>query len=323
MALLPLLLLLAARVSLTKAAAAVKDDELYSVCTMRIIVDQSAMDFLNRGRDLMELYVEEHVNALNFIYEKNVRVKGQSSEKNRQLKFVIKDGDLQFRDAKWCADNPGAVSCKSTGDWDGKESTDFLKDQRNDNRNNHNDVCLLYFFIGHKFTDSETIGLAFVDRLCKGSTKANMGFVLFNDKTNNDKQSVETKFVFAHEVGHNLGLYHDGIGNGDSSDQFTKIAQECKRPYNNLMAPTSDHDFDKTNVQLSSCSKKMFEYLPRKVCPRFSNTPQDSDWACLVDEEQIYFLNNDSDSLVVAFVVVVLLMLTVIVVLAVLLCHPR
>ena len=188
MALLPLLHLLAAAASGAEAAAAVKDDELYSVCTMRIIVDQSAMDFLNRGRSLMELYVEEHVNALNFIYEKNVRLKGHSSEKNRQQKFVIRDGDLQFRDSRWCADNPGAVSCR--GDWDGRQSTDFLKAQKNDGRNINHDVCLLYFFIGHRFTDEETIGLAFVDRLCKGSTKANMGFVLFNEKTNNETKTI-------------------------------------------------------------------------------------------------------------------------------------
>ena len=70
-----------------------------------------------------------------------------------------------------------------------------------------------------------TIGLAFVDRLCKGYLfefelfmidlninlgfdfnhkiryqGANMGFVLFNHKTNNDDKHIETKFIFAHEV---------------------------------------------------------------------------------------------------------------------------
>ena len=68
----------------------------------------------------------------------------------------------------------------------------------------------------------------------------------------------------------------------------------------------------------------MFEHLPRKVCPgSLILPPQASDWACLVDEEQIYFVNTSSDGLVVAFVVVVVVMLAVIVVLAVLLCHPR
>ena len=32
------------------------------------------------------------------------------------------------------------------------------------------------------------------------SQGTNMGFVLFNHKTNNDDKHIETKFIFAHEV---------------------------------------------------------------------------------------------------------------------------
>ena len=84
--------------------------------------------------------------------------------------------------------------------------------------------CQLFIFVSRE-GHGGTIGLAFVDRLCKGYLfefelfmidlkvnfdfnfdnkiryqGANMGFVLFNHKTNNDDKHIETKFIFAHEV---------------------------------------------------------------------------------------------------------------------------
>ena len=53
------------------------NDELYSVCSMRIIVDQWMMKDWNADRSVMALIVENHINTLNYIYKENVRYKGR------------------------------------------------------------------------------------------------------------------------------------------------------------------------------------------------------------------------------------------------------
>jgi len=192
LAILPLLVLL----FLPAALAQTEHDQLYTVCSMRIIVDQWVLKDQNADKNVMSLIVHNHINSLNVIYEKNVRYKG------RQLRFTIKDGDLQFRDAEWCRKNPDSVSCMNPSFWKDRTPTDFLKFQKIEAGSRNSDVCLVYHFISHtfRFGHEGTIGLAYVDRLCKGRVGANMGFVLFKaDKTNQDDKNIETNFIFAHE----------------------------------------------------------------------------------------------------------------------------
>ena len=59
-------------------------DQLYTVCSMRIIVDQWVLKDQNADKNVMSLIVHNHINSLNVIYEKNVRVK-----ENRQLRSHI------------------------------------------------------------------------------------------------------------------------------------------------------------------------------------------------------------------------------------------
>jgi len=288
------------------------NDELYKVCSMRIIVDQWMMKDWNADRSVMALIVENHINTLNYIYKENVRYKG------RLLRFKVKEKNLEFRDAAWCAKNKNSVSCKNPTYWRSYTPNDFLKEQQAEAGHKNSDVCLVYFFISHTFKEGHggTIGLAFVDRLCKGYQGANMGFVLFNHKTNNDDKHIETKFIFAHEVGHNLGLYHDGpcgpLSDGSKDpDEFCRIGEQCKAPYKNLMAPQSAHSFKANNIELSSCSLQMFEKLPR----------ESSDWDCLVDQELLY--KSDDNTLSYILSAIILVLVIVVVVLGVLLCHPR
>jgi len=274
--------------------------DLGNVCSMRIVVDQFIMKEKKMDRSVMGLEVSSHIDALNYIYEKNVRFRG------RKLKFKLKY--LEFRDEAWCTKNPSSASCKEYwGTTTSGEFLDLLKDQED---GKHNDVCLVFYFISHKFKASKAIGLAYVGRICQ---RANQGFVLFNDATNNDRQGgVETKFVFAHEVGHALGLYHDGPGSPGTEDhEFTKIGEKCSAKGGNLMAPESDWDFDKTNVELSECSKEMFERLPKK----------ESDWSCLVLEEE--FAQKSYDTVFLAGGLVMAFLVLVIVALCVIICYPK
>ena len=122
-------------------------DQLYTVCSMRIIVDQWVLKDQNADKNVMSLIVHNHINSLNVIYEKNVRYKGRqlrsyldvfflgwpSREKSLKLwqmicgyRFTIKDGDLQFRDAEWCRKNPDSVSCVNPSFWKDRTPTDFL-----------------------------------------------------------------------------------------------------------------------------------------------------------------------------------------------------
>ena len=52
-------------------------DQLYTVCSMRIIVDQWVLKDQNADKNVMSLIVHNHINSLNVIYEKNVRYKGR------------------------------------------------------------------------------------------------------------------------------------------------------------------------------------------------------------------------------------------------------
>ena len=54
-----------------------ENDQLYSVCSMRIIVDQWVLKDQNADKNVMSLIVHNHINSLNVIYEKNVRYKGR------------------------------------------------------------------------------------------------------------------------------------------------------------------------------------------------------------------------------------------------------
>ena len=65
------------------------NDELYSVCSMRIIVDQWLMkDWGNADRSVMRLMVENHINSLNFIYKENVRYNGRLLRSSKCKIFV-------------------------------------------------------------------------------------------------------------------------------------------------------------------------------------------------------------------------------------------
>ena len=61
-----------------------ENDQLYSVCSMRIIVDQWVLKDQRADKNIMSLIVHNHINSLNVIYEKNVRVKD-----DRQLRSYI------------------------------------------------------------------------------------------------------------------------------------------------------------------------------------------------------------------------------------------
>jgi len=268
----------------------------------------------NADRSIMRLKVENHINSLNFIYKENVRYHG------RLLKFRVKRENLEFRDASWCAksENKDKVSCKSPGYWRQLTPNDFLNEQKAEAGKDNSDVCLAYFFISHTFRTGHerTIGLAYVERLCKGYGGANMGFVLFNEKTNNDDKNIESKFILAHEVGHNLGLYHDGPcspreDGSEDTDEFCRIGAECEPPFQNLMNPLSVRSFNEKSIELSPCSKKMFEKLPKKS----------SDWECLADEELLYL--SDDNTLLYVFSGVIVVLVIIVVILGVLLCHPR
>ena len=61
-----------------------ENDQLYSVCSMRIIVDQWVLKDQRADKNIMSQIVHNHINSLNVIYEKNVRVKD-----DRQLRSHI------------------------------------------------------------------------------------------------------------------------------------------------------------------------------------------------------------------------------------------
>merc|ERR1719342_1967088 len=90
--------------------------DLGNVCSMRIVVDQFIMKEKKMDRSVMGLEVSSHIDALNYIYEKNVRFRG------RKLKFKLKY--LEFRDEAWCTKNPSSASCKEY--WGTTTSGDFL-----------------------------------------------------------------------------------------------------------------------------------------------------------------------------------------------------
>jgi hypothetical protein len=232
--------------------------ELFTICTMRIIVDQYIMKDMNIDSELMKYKVKEHLTVLNEIYKKNVEVRG------RQLKFRVKDGDLKIRDEAWCNKNPSSVSCEPKIYWNDKEEVEFLTEQLAEAKTSNNDVCMVFFFISHKFKSksSSAIGLAYVGQICQ---PAHMGYVLFNEGTTDKKRQngIETKFVFAHEVGHLLGLHHDG-GTANQSVPFSVIGSECNAT-GNLMAPKSSTMFNEGNTEFSDCSKKMFVELKKQV----------------------------------------------------------
>ena len=64
---------------------------------------------------------------------------------------------------------------------------------------------------------------------------ANMGFVLFNQNTNNDDKNIETNFIFAHEVaaGYYGDTYHeydkDEDYNGMERNYFCQLSEEQQK----------------------------------------------------------------------------------------------
>ena len=58
---------------------------------------------------------------------------------------------------------------------------------------------------------------------------ANMGFVLFNQNTNNDDKNIETNFIFAHEVA--AGYYGDTYHDYGEDDDYMTISSTWKRNY--------------------------------------------------------------------------------------------
>ena len=56
-----------------------------------------------------------------------------------------------------------------------------------------------------------------------------MGFVLFNQNTNNDDKNIETNFIFAHEVA--AGYYGDTYHDYGEDEDYMTISSTWKRNY--------------------------------------------------------------------------------------------
>ncbi|XP_071454884.1 A disintegrin and metalloproteinase with thrombospondin motifs adt-2-like [Hetaerina americana] len=96
--------------------------------------------------------------------------------------------------------------------------------------------------------NDQVVGLAPVGGMCTGT----------NSCTLNEGRHFESVYVVAHEIGHNLGMIHDGPNAGNSCD-----------PSSHIMSPT----LGSGKITWSHCSRKFLE--------RFLNTAQSS---CLFDK---------------------------------------
>ena len=72
-----------------------------------------------------------------------------------------------------------------------------------------------------------------------------MGFVLFNQNTNNDDKNIETNFIFAHEVA--AGYYGDTYHDYGEDEDYMTISSTWKRNYFRQLSDTK-------NVSISSIS---------------------------------------------------------------------
>merc|ERR1711970_9280 len=142
-------------------------------------------------------------------------------------------------------------------------------------KRDHSDVCLTFLFSSHDF--GSTLGVAYIGTVCSvyrptiisnGQTvklSANTGFITFDGKT-----FVPTSHLtFAHEVGHNMGSSHDGVG----------PTSDCP-PKGYLMASFAPSRPTEENKRFSSCSLESIN----KAVQKLLNDPQRQ---CMVEHDHL------------------------------------
>ena len=201
---------------------------------MRIIVDKFLLETFGNDRNRVKAMVKEHEMSLNEIYQV-IEIRGKP--------FQFKVVDIEFHDEAYCSRNRNSVGCKK---WYNGQDDKFLEEHA---RRDHSDVCLTFLFTSHDF--GSTLGVAYIGTVCSthrptiisnGQTaklSANTGFITFDGKT-----FVPTSHLtFAHEVGHNMGSSHDGVG----------PTSDCP-PKGYLMASFAPNRPTEENKRFSSCS---------------------------------------------------------------------
>jgi len=183
--------------------------------------------------------------------------------------FQFKVVDIEFHDEAYCSRNRNSVGCKK---WYNGEDDKFLEEHA---RRDHSDVCLTFLFTSHDF--GSTLGVAYIGTVCSthrptiisnGQTaklSANTGFITFDGKT----FSPTSHLTFAHEVGHNMGSSHDGVG----------PTSDCP-PKGYLMASFAPSRPTEENKRFSSCSIDSINKAIRKLL----NDPQRQ---CMVEQDHL------------------------------------
>ncbi|KAI6199854.1 ADAM family mig-17 [Aphelenchoides besseyi] len=95
-----------------------------------------------------------------------------------------------------------------------------------------------------QLNESSTQGMAYVRAMCRGPDSASIV---------EDVGGFATAAIAAHEMGHSLGAFHDGLGNNT----------QCSGRFNFLMSPTTSgneqNDRFDNSVRLSNCSIEQIE----------------------------------------------------------------